>query len=44
MQKAYALETAPLPKDMEALAKSWHPYCSVATWYLWRSLDGPAAL
>jgi DNA-3-methyladenine glycosylase II len=44
MQKAYALEQAPLPKDMEALAKSWHPYCSVATWYLWRSLDGPAAL
>jgi DNA-3-methyladenine glycosylase II len=20
------------------IAKAWHPYCTVATWYLWRSL------
>jgi DNA-3-methyladenine glycosylase II len=21
------------------LAKNWNPYCTVATWYLWRSID-----
>ena len=26
-------------KDMTALAEKWRPYRSVATWYLWRSLD-----
>jgi DNA-3-methyladenine glycosylase II len=25
--------------DVRALAASWQPYRSVATWYLWRSLD-----
>jgi 3-methyladenine DNA glycosylase/8-oxoguanine DNA glycosylase len=29
---------------MEAMAKRWRPYCSVAAWYLWRSLEGDAAL
>ncbi len=24
---------------MRAIAKPWQPWCSVATWYLWRSLD-----
>lgn len=44
IRKAYALEEAPLPKDVESIAARWHPYCSVASWYLWRSLDGQAAL
>ena len=26
-------------KDIEKHKKHWHPYSSVATWYLWRSLD-----
>lgn len=26
-------------EEMQALAESWRPYRSVATWYLWRSLD-----
>jgi DNA-3-methyladenine glycosylase II len=25
--------------EMRELAQAWQPYCSVATWYLWRSLD-----
>lgn len=25
--------------NMLAIAQAWHPWCSVATWYLWRSLD-----
>ena len=44
MQRAYGLETPPKPKEMEAIAEKWRPYRSVACWYLWRSLDGPAAL
>jgi DNA-3-methyladenine glycosylase II len=44
IQKAYELEELPKPKQIEELAATWRPYCSVATWYLWRSLDGPAEL
>lgn len=44
MRKAYGLEALPAPAEMEAIAQSWRPYCSVASWYLWRSLDGPAEL
>lgn len=44
IRKAYGLEEAPLPKDVETIAARWHPYCSVASWYLWRSLEGEAAL
>jgi DNA-3-methyladenine glycosylase II len=32
----------PSPKHIHKLAKPWHPYCSVASWYLWRSLEGTA--
>ena len=42
IRKAYALEDLPHPKQIEELAATWHPYCSVASWYLWRSLDGNA--
>lgn len=44
IRKAYGLEELPHPKQIEELAVSWHPYCSVASWYLWRSLDNQAAL
>jgi 3-methyladenine DNA glycosylase/8-oxoguanine DNA glycosylase len=26
---------------MEQIARNWHPYCSFAAWYLWRSLELP---
>jgi DNA-3-methyladenine glycosylase II len=29
----------PKPDIMERRAKKWHPYCSVASWYLWRACD-----
>lgn len=32
------------PKHVAKVGKPWHPYCSVATWYLWRSLDGEAQI
>ncbi len=44
IRKAYGLAELPLPKQIEELAVAWRPYCSVASWYLWRSLEGPAEL
>jgi DNA-3-methyladenine glycosylase II len=44
IRRAYNLEDLPSPAEMEQLAVSWRPYCSVASWYLWRSLEGDANL
>jgi DNA-3-methyladenine glycosylase II len=44
MRKAYGMTEPPTPAEMEALAEKWRPYCSVASWYLWRSLETDAAL
>jgi DNA-3-methyladenine glycosylase II len=44
IRKAYGLADLPHPKKIEELAVSWRPYCSVASWYLWRSLENPAEL
>ena len=29
----------PKPDEMQRRAKKWHPWCSVASWYLWRACD-----
>ncbi|MDB5162685.1 MAG: hypothetical protein JWO54_269 [Candidatus Saccharibacteria bacterium] len=44
--KLYELTEKPTPQDMEmiALNNNWHPYESVASWYLWHSLDNKPAL
>jgi len=39
MQKAYLLEELPSPATMNDIAQVWKPYCSIATWYLWKSLE-----
>jgi DNA-3-methyladenine glycosylase II len=44
IRKAYGLAELPKPAEIEALAQAWRPYCSVAAWYLWRSLDNQGAL
>jgi len=44
MKKAYGLAELPKPQEMESIAAAWHPYRSVASWYLWRSLENPGAL
>jgi DNA-3-methyladenine glycosylase II len=44
IKKAWAMEEAPLPKEVEAMAAKWHPYCTVASWYLWRSQEPNANL
>lgn len=37
VQEVYGLSALPTPDEVRALAQRWQPYCSVATWYLWRS-------
>jgi DNA-3-methyladenine glycosylase II len=44
MKKAYGLAELPKPAEMERIASAWRPWASVASWYLWRSLDGNAEL
>ena len=39
MKKAYGLAELPKPQEMESIAVAWHPYRSIASWYLWRSLE-----
>ncbi len=39
IRKEYGMEELPNAKQIEERAASWHPYCTVASWYLWRSLD-----
>jgi len=39
MQKAYSLSELPSPENMRTIAQPWNPYCSIATWYMWKSLE-----
>ena len=45
LKPADKVTPADLPKAevMERRAKKWHPWCSVASWYLWRACDLAAA-
>jgi DNA-3-methyladenine glycosylase II len=44
IRKAYGFSDLPKPEEIEKVAKRWHPYCTVASWYLWRSLEPNANL
>jgi DNA-3-methyladenine glycosylase II len=44
VRQAYGLKEMPNAAELEEIARCWHPYCTVASWYLWRSLDGAADL
>lgn len=39
-QRAYKLKSEPKKKQMEKLAEKWRDHASVASWYLWREMDG----
>ncbi len=39
MQQAYALAELPSPAGMREIAQLWKPYSSIATWYMWKSLE-----
>src|SRR5215471_950503 len=41
IQRLYKKRGLPKPAHIEKLASNWHPYCSYACWYLWRSLEFP---
>ena len=42
IKKAYDLDKLPSADQIRTIASPWHPYCSIASWYLWRSLGGAA--
>jgi DNA-3-methyladenine glycosylase II len=44
IRKAYGLNELPRAAEMEELARRWRPYCTVASWYLWRSVEPNANL
>ena len=39
IQLIYSLPELPKAKEIQELAKNWHPYCSVASLYLWKYKD-----
>ena len=39
ISKNYKKKYLPPEKFVKLLEKKFSPYCSVATWYLWRSID-----
>jgi DNA-3-methyladenine glycosylase II len=39
IKKAYRKRKLPKPEEMLKLSRKWHPYCTLACYYLWRSLD-----
>lgn len=39
VQRVYRLRKKPSPARIMKLGEAWRPYRSVASWYLWRSLD-----
>ncbi len=41
-QRVFGTPDLPSAKELEARAARWSPYRSVASWYLWRVLDGVA--
>jgi 3-methyladenine DNA glycosylase/8-oxoguanine DNA glycosylase len=39
IQRAYRLRKRPLPERVLRIGAEWAPYRTVASWYLWRSLE-----
>lgn len=39
IHRAYGLAKRPGPKEVVAIGEKWRPHASVASWYLWRSLE-----
>jgi DNA-3-methyladenine glycosylase II len=39
MRRAYGLRKKPTPERMRKIGEAWRPYRSIASWYLWRSID-----
>jgi DNA-3-methyladenine glycosylase II len=46
IMKLYGLSHAPTPEEITEIARKnhWHPYESIACWYIWHSLDNKPAI
>jgi DNA-3-methyladenine glycosylase II len=39
IRRVYSLNELPNKQTILRLGQRWQPYCTVASWYLWRSLE-----
>lgn len=39
ISRTYGTSYPPSQKDLDKFRKKWSPFCTVATWYMWRSVD-----
>ncbi len=39
IRRVYGFEELPDRKTIAQLGEAWKPYCTIASWYLWRSLE-----
>jgi DNA-3-methyladenine glycosylase II len=44
VRKVYGLVELPTPAEVNEMGRKWRPWCTVASWYLWRSLEDKAGL
>ena len=42
IHRAYGLRSRPSARRVLRMGETWRPYRSVASWYIWQSLDGAA--
>jgi hypothetical protein len=43
MQRLYKLRELPKKDAMRRRARKWEPWCSVASWYMWRCAELPGS-
>jgi 3-methyladenine DNA glycosylase/8-oxoguanine DNA glycosylase len=43
MQRLYRMRELPDKHRMRRQARKWHPWCSVASWYMWRASEQATA-
>lgn len=41
IRRIYELDELPNKKTVLQIGQAWKPYCTIASWYLWRSLEQP---
>lgn len=46
MRELYGFESVPTPDEIRAIAKKykWHPYETIASWYVWQNLNNAPAI
>ena len=43
LRDRHGLAELPRPRDCHALAETWRPYRTIASWYIWKGTDTPIA-